>query len=164
MAEGLARLFIGANPARTLVRVVVLVVFAAWLVIYGILPVRGSGPSMLPTIEDGQLMIVGQLSFRLRQPRRGELVAVRLEGERAVLIKRIIASPGDRMSMARGVVSVNGVELEEPYVSLRDPWQIDEFVLGADEYFVVGDNRGMPMEWHTMGRVAKDRLIGPVVW
>ncbi len=39
-----------------------------------------------------------------------------------------------------------------------------EFVLGADEYFVVGDNRGMPMELHTMGRVTKDRLMGPVLW
>jgi len=47
---------------------------------------------------------------------------------------------------------------------LRDPWQIAEFELGPDEYFVVGDNRGMPMELHTMGRVAKDRLIGPVLW
>jgi len=47
---------------------------------------------------------------------------------------------------------------------LRDPWQIAEFELGPDEYFVVGDNRGMPMELHTMRRVAKDRLIGPVLW
>lgn len=164
MAEGCARLVVGANPARTLVRVVALVACGAWLVTYGILPVRGSGPSMLPTIQDGQLMIVGRLSFRLRQPRRGELVAVRLEDDRAVLIKRIIASPGDRMSITRGLVSVNEVEVEEPYVSLRHPWHIAEFVLAPDEYFVIGDNRGMPMEMHTMGRVAKDRLIGPVLW
>ncbi len=47
---------------------------------------------------------------------------------------------------------------------MRDPGQIAEFELAPDEYFVVGDNRGMPMEPHTMGRVAKDRLIGPVLW
>lgn len=164
MAEGLARLIVGANPARTAVRSLALIVAGAVLVTYGILPVRGSGSSMLPTVKDGQLMIVGRLSYRLRRPRRGELAAVRLEDDRAVLIKRIIAGPGDGLAITRGVVAVNGVTLEEPYVSLRNPWQIDEFALRADEYFVVGDNRGMPMELHTMGRVAGDRLIGPVLW
>lgn len=62
MAEGIARLLVGANPARTALRVVVLVAAAALLVTFGILPVRGSGPSMLPTIQGGQLMIVGRLS------------------------------------------------------------------------------------------------------
>lgn len=164
MAEGLARLVVGANPARTAIRSAVLIVGGALLVTYGILPVRGSGPSMLPTVKDGQLMIVGRLSYRWRRPRRGELAAVRLEDDRAVLIKRIIAGPGDRLAIDRGIVSVNGVALEEPYVQLRNPWRIDEFALGADEYFVVGDNRGMPMELHTMGRVAGERLIGPVLW
>lgn len=164
MAEGFARLIVGANPARTAVRSLVLIVGGALLVLYGILPVRGSGPSMLPTIRDGQLMIVGKLSYRLRRPRRGEIAAVRLEDDQAVLIKRIIAGPNDRLAITAGVVTVNGVVLQEPYVQLRNPWRIDEFALGADEYFVVGDNRGMPMELHTMGRVAGNRLIGPVLW
>ena len=164
MAEGFARFIVGANPVRTAVRSGALIAAGVLLVTYGILPVRGSGPSMLPTVKDGQLMIVSRLSYRLRRPRRGELAAVRLQDERAVLVKRIIAGPRDRLAIARGMVSVNGVALAEPYVSLRNPWQIDAFVLGDDEYFVVGDNRGMPMALHTMGRVAGDRLIGPVLW
>ena len=53
MASGLARLVVGADPRRTLLRAGVLVV-AAWLVItYGILSVRGQGPSMLPTVRTG---------------------------------------------------------------------------------------------------------------
>lgn len=54
--------------------------------------------------------------------------------------------------------------LDEPYLSLRNPRHSAEFSLGPDEYFVVGDNRGMPMELDTMGRVVRDRLIGPVLW
>ncbi len=164
MAEGIARVIVGKNPVRTAVRVLVLVVGAALLVTYGILPVRGSGPSMLPTIQDGQFMVVGRLSYRLRRPRRGELVAVRLEDDRAVLIKRIVAGPGDRVAIVRGVVEVNGVALAEPYVTYRSPWQVAEFDMGPAEYFVIGDNRGMPIAMHTMGRVAADRLIGPVIW
>ena len=74
---------------------------------------------MQPTIRDGQLLIVSRLSYALRAPRRGEVVAVRLAGERAVLIKRILAGPGDRMSIDDGQVMVNDVSIDEPYVVHR---------------------------------------------
>jgi signal peptidase I len=164
MADGLARLVVGRDPARTLVRVVVLVAVAALVITYGILPVRGQGPSMQPTIGDGQLLIVSRLSYRLRAPRRGEVVAVRLASDDAVLVKRILAAPGDRIGIDEGQVVVNDVALDEPYVEFRMPWRMDEVTLGAGRYFVVGDNRGMPMTLHTMGTVAGERLIGPVVW
>ncbi len=164
MAEGLGRLIVGRDPARTLRRILVLVAGAAALVTYGILPVRGQGPSMQPTIRDGQLLIVSRLSYALRSPRRGEVVAVRLAGDEAVLIKRILAGPGDRIAIVSGEVIVNDVSIEEPYVELRQPWRMAETLLEPEQYFVVGDNRGMPMELHTLGTVAATRLIGPVVW
>jgi signal peptidase I len=164
VAEGLARLVVGRDPARTLVRAGLLVVAGWLLVTYGILPVRGQGPSMQPTIRDGELLIVGRLSYVLRAPRRGEVVAVRLAGERAVLVKRILAGPGDRLSIADGQVVVNDVAIDEPYVVHRRSWRLAELTLGADQYFVVGDNRGMPMELHTMGTVSRPRLVGPVLW
>jgi signal peptidase I len=164
MAEGLARLVVGRDPARTLVRVAILVAGAAIVVTYGILPVRGQGPSMQPTIRDGQLLIVSKVSFTLRPPRRGEVVAVRLAGDEAVLIKRILAGPGDRIEIKNGEVMVNDVAIPEPYVEFRQAWRMAETTLTADQYFVVGDNRGMPMELHTMGTVSGQRLIGPVVW
>lgn len=164
MADGLTRLLVGRHPSRTLRRSLVLVAAAAALLTYGILPVRGAGPSMDPTIRDGQLVIVSRVSYTLRDPRRGEVVAVRLAGERAVLVKRILAGPGDALAIADGQVTVNDVALDEPYVVHRQPWNLDPVVLGADQYFVVGDNRGMPMRLHTMGTVSRPRLVGPVVW
>jgi hypothetical protein len=59
---------------------------------------------------------------------------------------------------------VNDVAIDEPYVEFRQPWRMDQVTLGAGQYFVVGDNRGMPMGLHTMGTVDGERLIGPVVW
>jgi signal peptidase I len=164
VADGLARLVVGRNPTRTLVRVVILIAGAAALLTYGILPVRGQGPSMQPTIRDGELMIVSRLSYALRAPRRGEVVAVRLAGERAVLVKRILAGPGDRLAIDDGQVLVNDVAIDEPYVVHRRPWRLAEVSLGADQYFVVGDNRGMAMELHTLGTVSRPRLVGPVLW
>ena len=165
MASGLARLVVGANPRRTLIRSLVLIVLGWLLVSYGILSVRGSGPSMQPTIGDGQLMVVDRISYKVRRPRRGEIAAVTWEGEgRAVLVKRIIAGPGDTIGIADGQVEVTGVLIDEPYVQERARWQMAPTVIAADEYFVVGDNRGMPMAQHTFGRVPRTRLIGPVVW
>jgi len=164
MASGLARLVVGNDPRRTLIRAAVLVV-AGWLLIaYGILPVRGQGPSMQPTVRDGQLMIVDRVSYRVRRPRRGELAAVSWVADREVLIKRILAGPGDVIAIERGIVTVNDVALDEPYVRDRAPWRMAATTLGADEYFILGDNRGMPMAQHTMGVVERARLIGPVVW
>lgn len=165
MSSGLARVVVGADPKRTLIRSLVLVM-AAWLLLaYGILPVRGQGPSMQPTIRDGQLMIVDKVSYRLRRPRRGELTAVTWGDDgAAVLIKRIVAGPADTIAITDGVVVVNDTPLDEPYVRERARWQMAPTTLTADEYFVVGDNRGMPMAQHTMGRVDRARLIGPVAW
>ncbi|MGD9904006.1 MAG: signal peptidase I [Vicinamibacterales bacterium] len=157
-------MIVGRNPARTLVRVVVLVAVAAVGLRWGILPVRGQGPSMQPTIADGQLLIVSRVSYAWRAPRRGEVVAVRLAGDEAVLIKRVLAGPGDTVRIDDGAVVVNEVAIAEPYVRFREPWRMAPVTLGADQYFVVGDNRGMPMALHTMGTVAGQRLIGPVVW
>jgi signal peptidase I len=164
VADGFARLIVGRDPARTLRRIAILVAGAAALLTWGILPVRGEGPSMQPTIRDGELLIVSRLSYALRAPRRGEVAAVRLAGERAVLIKRILAGPGDRLSIDAGQVMVNDVPIDEPHVVHRRPWRMAELTLGADQYFVVGDNRGMPMELHTLGTVSRTRLVGPVVW
>jgi signal peptidase I len=164
VAAGLARLIVGADPRRTLVRVGILVI-AAWLLVsYGILSVRGQGPSMLPTIRDGQLMIVDTISYRIRRPRRGELAAVRWVDDRAVLIKRIIAGPGDTIAIRDGVVEVNDVAIDEPYVQHRARWNMAATTLLPDQFFVVGDNRGMPMAQHTLGTVERALLIGPVFW
>ncbi len=164
MATTLTRLIVGADPRRTLLRIGLLVV-AAWLLAsYGILSVRGEGPSMLPTIHDGQLMIVDTVSYRLRRPRRGELTAVRWEDQRAVLIKRILAGPGDTITIRNGEVDVNDVAIAEPYVRFRAPWNMASTTLAPDQFFVVGDNRGMPMAEHTLGTVERPDLIGPVFW
>lgn len=164
MASGIARLVVGRDPKRTLVRVVVLVA-AAWLLIgYGILPVRGQGPSMMPTVRDGQLMIVDRVSYKVRQPRRGELTAVTWVEDREVLIKRILAGPGDTIAIIDGVVLVNDVAIAEPYVQQRARWNMAPTTMSADQFFVVGDNRAMPMAQHTMGTVDRARLIGPVAW
>jgi signal peptidase I len=129
-----------------------------------IVPIRATGISMLPTYADGQLLFFNTLAFSFGSPARGDIVAITLEDGDAVLVKRVIALPGERVRIEDGTVIVNDERLQEPYAKRRLPWNVEEVALGADEYFVIGDNRGMSPRNHTFGVVTRDRLHGRLMF
>lgn len=159
-----ARWLLGPRPARALVRAALLVALAAVVFGWMVLPVRGQGVSMTPTIRDGELILVNRLSYRFRPPGRFDIVAVRMAGASAVYVKRIIGLPGERVRIAGGVVHIDDRPLDEPHVTLRAAWTLDPVAIAPGHYFVIGDNRGMPMRQHEMGLVAAPRLIGAVLF
>jgi signal peptidase I len=159
----LRRALVGASPRRTLARCVALVVAAYVVFGYFLIPVRGQGPSMWPTLRDGQLVLVNRLAYWHEPPQRGDIVALSLGGRRVVYIKRIVGMPGERVSILRGRVLVNGLPLDEPYVQQRRPWEIDDVLLGPAEYLVIGDNRGMSARNHDFGKASRERVLGRVI-
>jgi signal peptidase I len=162
--SALKKAIAGPDPRRTVMRVLVLVVGAYVVFGYLVLPIRGVGVSMEPTIEEGDLIFVNRVAYRFRNPVRGDVVAVRMAGRSVVYVKRLLGLPGDTVAFVDGVLWRNGEPVEEPYVTKRTGWQLDEVTLGADDYFVVGDNRGMAMAQHEFGTAARDRLIGPRIF
>jgi len=160
----LPRWVAGADPRRTAIRVAVLVVAAYLTFSYVLLPVRGDGISMTPTIESGDLIFINRLTYRFREPRRGEVVAIRMAGRSVVYVKRLLGLPGDRVKIDNGNVSINDEWIKEPYAHRRNDWSLDEVTLNRDEYFVVGDNRTMAMALHDMGTVPRARLIGAQIF
>jgi signal peptidase I len=163
-AMDLKRLLFGAHAGRTAARVFVLVAIALVTFTWILLPVRAEGISMLPTFRSGSLKFVNRLAFVRREPRRGEIVAIRLAGPNVLYIKRIVGLPGERVAIREGVVYVNDTELAEPYVRHRRAWDVPEVALGADEYFLIGDNRGMQPKDHDFGRADRSRIIGKVAF
>jgi signal peptidase I len=143
------------------VRAAVIIGVALITFTFILLPVRGVGISMEPTIEQGDLIFVNLLAYRFRDPRRGDIVAVRIAGRSLVYVKRLIGLPGEEFELREGVLRINGESIEEPYVTKRVPWNIGPVTLGADQYFVVGDNRSMRVDEHEMGIAPRARLIGP---
>jgi signal peptidase I len=81
------------------------------------------------------------------------------------LIKRVIGLPGDVVACCNefGQMTVNGVPLDEPYVIERRPWNVADAQLGPHEFYVIGDNRGMPAHLHDFGRAARSRIAGRVL-
>lgn len=95
-----------------------------------------------------------------RQPKRGDIVAFRGDDARAVFIKRVVGLPGERLRIDRGVVSIDGRRLSEPYVRFADGRSFGEIVVPAHSLYVLGDNRADSEDSRFFGPVNDDRLIG----
>lgn len=157
------KLIFGANPRATLIRVAVLVA-VAWVIFgYLLLPVRMEGISMLPTYSGG-INFAYRFAYRNHPPERGDAVAVRMAGEGVVFVKRIVGMPGERIAIDTGVVLINGEPLVEPHVVYKILWNMPEVTIGPDEYFLIGDNRGMPMKNHEFGKTTRDRIVGRMIF
>jgi len=126
------------------------------------------GSSMLPNLRDGERLLVEKITYRFREPARGEVVVFRHPGDPSKrLIKRVIGLPGDTIAIAQGRVYVNGVALEEDYINgpmVR--WQtVGPLVVPADHYFLMGDNRNASLDSRdpSLGFVAKSQIVGRAI-
>jgi signal peptidase I len=158
------RVLIGRNPKRTLVRIVILVVVSTVVFKFALQPIRVEGGSMLPTYKDRGIHLVNRLAYVFHQPRRGDVVAIRmLAGDHVMYMKRIIGLPGETVEFHRGRLYINGKPVDEPYVKFRCYWNHEPEPVGPDQYYVVGDNRAMPWDDHVKGRFTWDLIVGEVI-
>ncbi len=164
MGMTLKTLLIGKSLRRTCIRagLVGLVVAVVCITMYR--PMIVEGESMSPTYHTGQLNVINQTAYWFSGPGRGDVVAIRLAGPSIAYLKRIIALPGETVEIRDGVTRVNGDVLEEPYVVNRVPWTYEETVLEADQFLVIGDNRGMPIDNHMMGKARRKKIMGKIGW
>ncbi len=123
--------------------------------------------SMSPTLEENDFLIINRFLYKRGEPKRGDIVVFRSNlrtetGKQKLLIKRIIAIPGDKIEITEGEIYINGSKLEENYVA-------DEYTMGdidltvpENEIFVMGDNRGNSLDSRDgiLGLVDFDTVIG----
>ena len=125
-----------------------------------------SGSSMDPTFENGQYLIVDQLSYRLESPKRGSVLIFRYpENPSKFFIKRIIGLPGETLELSNGKVTIKNKEhpegfmLNEPYVVYERSFTM-QTILGSSQYFVMGDNRIGSLDSRFWGPLDKKFIIG----
>jgi len=160
----LLRVLIGRNPKRTLVRIIVLAIVSLVVCKFVLVPVHVDGGSMLPTYRENGFNFVNRLAYLFHEPRRGDVVAIRLPaGEHVMYMKRIVGLPGETVAFHKGQLYINGKPLNEPYVKLPGNWEHEPEPVGPDHYYVVGDNRDMPWDDHVHGRAARENIIGKVL-
>lgn len=124
------------------------------------------GESMYPTFDSGDYLIVDQLTYRFREPERGEVVVFRYPNDEKVFyIKRIIGLPGETVHIKEGVTSVTKADgttltLDESYVVTEDATYTLDRSLGEGQYFVMGDNRPKSSDSRTWGALPEHDLMG----
>ncbi len=125
-----------------------------------------SGESMETTLSDGDHLIVDKISYRFNDPQRYDIIVFpyRLE-KNTYYIKRIIGLPGETVQIVNGYVYINGVQLDEHYgneVMEEAGLAAEPITLGADEYFVLGDNRNNSQDSRAanVGVIHRDEILG----
>ncbi|MCH7640954.1 signal peptidase I [Patescibacteria group bacterium] len=152
--------------------IVEVVVFsiAIFLFIYLLVlqPHKIKGASMEPNLPNGEYLLTDKVTYRLREPQRGDIIVFEppaAQGEE--FIKRIIATPGETVSLKEGKVFIDGKSLIETYLAqdiktspgifLKDGQEVR---VPPENYLVLGDNRPFSSDSRAWGFVTKDKITG----
>jgi len=141
-----------------------------------------SGPSMLPTMHDGDQILVNKLSYRFGEPGRGDVVVFdRITTDGAIvqhddLIKRVVATEGEVVEIRGCAVFVDGAHIAEPYLAeagstdlverCRVP-DMEPVTVPEGDIFVMGDNRPESFDSRMFGPVDSHQVVGraiAIIW
>ncbi len=152
------------SPIRAFLQEIIESLFLALIIYLVINAITGRfyvrGSSMEPSLHNGQYLIVSKISYLFKEPQRGDIVVfLSPHATGDDYIKRIIGLPGEQVEVRDGAVWINGYRLDEPYLSTGVPYT-GSWVLGPDEYFVLGDNRANSSDSHAWGPLPRKNIIG----
>jgi len=153
-----------SQPAEVIIREIIetllLTLFIFWLVNAATGRYRVQGHSMLPTMQEGEYLIINKLAYYLDQPQHGDIIVLHYPRDRTrEYIKRVIGVPGDRIEIDNGQVRVNGVVLDEPYIA-DPPNYSGSWTVPDGNYFVLGDNRNNSSDSHSWLFLPRSDIVG----
>lgn len=134
-------------------------------------PFYVDGASMIPNFHDGEYLIIDELSYRFREPERGEVIVFKYPLDtKQYFIKRIIGLPGETVNFSGGKIMVineeypGGIFLDENFYLPDAGYYYGDttITLDEDEVLVLGDNRNSSLDSRSFGALPKDLIIGKV--
>ena len=150
---------------------VALIALAVVLVVrtFLIQPFFVEGLSMAPNFNNGDYLIVDELTYRFREPQRGEIIVFRApNAEGNYYIKRILGLPQETVKIEDGKITIvnsnypEGFVLQEPYLqNMKTPGNL-EIKLGEGQYIVLGDNRYFSYDSRNWGLLPRNNIVGLV--
>ena len=134
---------------------------------YIIQPFFVLGASMEPNFENGDYLIIDEISYRLNQPQRGDVIVFKYPNNpKQYYIKRIIGLPGEIIAISDEKIIIKNKEnpegfvLNESYLSGIATNGNISATLGFDEYYVLGDNRGASSDSRMWGALKEEFIVG----
>lgn len=133
-------------------------------------------PTMTPTLERGDRLLIDKLTYQWRNPERGELVVFTpptqnagsggqgLMSSQGVLVNRAIGLPGDRVEIRAGQVFINDRPMTNPNTASSPLYEVAPVRVPPSTYFVIGDNPAAPATGFAYGYVPRQSIIGRVLW
>lgn len=128
-------------------------------------PFYVKGQSMEPNFYEKDYLIIDELTYRFREPQRGEVVVFRAPVGSDYYLKRVVGLPGERVKVENQKIVVynddhpQGLIVEEVYLTENTPGSI-MVSLGPDEYFVLGDNRDASYDSRRFGPIKENAIVG----
>src|SRR3989344_8575474 len=131
-------------------------------------PFYVKGQSMEPNFFEKEYLIIDEISYRFREPERGEVIVFRYpENPKEYFLKRIIGLPGETIKITEGKIYIynqthpEGVAIDEKYLTDSVKTSGDKIkVLGKNEFFVLGDNRENSYDSRRFGPVDRSLIVG----
>ena len=153
--------------SRWIIETVIIVVAAFVLAIliqqFIVKPYTIPSPSMQPTLEQGDRVLVNRLSYHFRSPKPGDVVVFHppaAEGTEP-FIKRVVAIGGDKVSVHDGRLWVNGGAQDESYLKEYPiVGDFTEITVSEGYVWVMGDNRNNSKDSRAFGEVPEEDIIG----
>ncbi len=122
--------------------------------------IRVESISMQKTLYAGYLVVVNKLAYTLGTPSRGDIIVFYPPNpSEEPFIKRVIGLPGEEVRVEKGVVYIDGVALNEPYIKASPDYN-GTWDIPTDSLFVLGDNRNNSFDSHSWGMVPLSNVIG----
>lgn len=154
----------------------IVIALSIFLVVYLFFmqPHQVNGQSMVPNFKNGEYLLTDKVTYRMREPKRGEVVVFHApqaahcpQGTGCDFIKRIIGLPGETIEVKDGHYYINSQLLVEGYIPDDYETEPGQFMrnqrqvkLGSNEYFVSGDNRPYSSDSRAWGPIDKNKIVG----
>ncbi|PAV30096.1 signal peptidase I [Virgibacillus profundi] len=135
-------------------------------------PIVVDGPSMMPTLHDGDQMIVNKFTYLIDEPDRFDVIVFHASAQKD-FIKRVIGLPGEHVEVIDNVLYIDGEKVEETFLEKKDglyqtltndfslenlPGEYE--VIPEEHVLVLGDNRGNSTDSRMIGLISMDQIVG----